>query len=100
VRPSLIGRLLGAGLGAGLLALLAWPVAARWDWAGLPYLVLLAVAALSGLAVLLLTGIDLVVNPRRGEAVRPVRVFDIVSGAVLLGFSLFQIGWLSDWLSP
>lgn len=100
MRGSVIGRFLAAGVAAGLLALLFWPVAARWDWAGLPYLLLLAVAALSGLAVLLLTGIDLVLKPRRGEAVRPLRVFDLVSGAVLLGFSLFQIGWLSAWLSP
>ena len=100
MRGSVIGRLLAAGVAAGLIALLLWPVAARWDWAGLPYLLLLAVAALCGLAVLLLTGIDLVLRPRRGEAVRPLRVFDLVSGAVLLGFSLFQIGWLSDWLSP
>jgi hypothetical protein len=100
MRGSVLGRLLGGGAVAALLALILWPVAARWDWAGAPYFVALAVTAGCGLGVLLLTGIDMVVHPKRGERVRPMRVFDIVSGAILLGFAMLQMGWLSAWLSP
>ncbi|MFL6858792.1 MAG: hypothetical protein ACJ8EB_12900 [Allosphingosinicella sp.] len=100
MRGSVISRILAVGAGAALVALALWPAAARWQAAGTPYLVLLGVAAASGLAVLLLTGLDLILKPGRGEQVRPLRIFDIISGAVLLGFSLFQLGWLSGWLSP
>jgi hypothetical protein len=100
MRGSVISRLLAAGAGAALLALVLWPAAARWGAVEAPYLILLGVAAVAGLAVLLLTGLDLILKPRRGEEVRPLRVFDILSGAALLGFSLFQLGWLSGWLSP
>jgi hypothetical protein len=100
VRGSVISRILGAGLASAMLALLLWPGLNAWPWAGGPYLLLLAVTALCGLAVLTLTGLDLVLRPRRGDAVRPLRVFDIVSAAILLGFALFQLGWLSGWLGP
>lgn len=100
MRRSVISRFLAAGAGAALVALILWPAAARWKAVGAPYLLLLGVAAVSGLAVLLLTGLDLILKPKRGEEVRPLRVFDIVSGGALLGFALFQLGWLSGWLSP
>ncbi|MBV8686108.1 MAG: hypothetical protein JOZ90_02855 [Alphaproteobacteria bacterium] len=98
IRGSIIARLIGGGFTAVLLALLLWPVAARWDGALWPFLALLAVAALTGTAVLLLTGADLLLHPRRGERVGPIRIFDIVSGGALLGFALLQLHWLGGWL--
>jgi hypothetical protein len=99
-RGSVISRFTGIGAAAAILALVVWPFAARWDKAAWPYLVLLGVTALCGLAILLLTGLDLLLRPRRGQEVNPIRVFDIVSGAVLLGFALLQLGWLSAWFYP
>jgi hypothetical protein len=99
-RGSVISRFTGIGAAAALLALILWPFAARWDQVDWPYLILLAIAALCGLVILLLTGLDLLLRPRRGPEVNPIRVFDILSGAALLGFALLQLGWLSAWLYP
>lgn len=97
-RGSIIGRLTGTGAAAALVALFLWPAAASYGAALWPFLVLLAVAALAGAGVLLLTGADLLLHPRRGERVSPIRVFDILSGAALLGFALLQLHWLGGWL--
>jgi hypothetical protein len=99
-RGSIISRFTGIGAAAAMLALILWPFAARWDKAAWPYLFLLGVTALCGLAILLLTGLDLLIRPRRGQEVNPIRVFDILSGAALLGFALLQLGWLSAWFYP
>ena len=97
-RGSVISRITGAGFGAALLALLLWPLAARYDSATWPFLALLGLAGLAGTAVLVLTGIDLLFRPRRGERVAPIRVFDVISGAVLLAFPLLELHWISSWL--
>jgi hypothetical protein len=97
-RGSIISRFTGAGAAAALIALLLWPFAGGSDWAVWPFLALLAVAALAGTAVLVLTGADLLLHPRRGEKVSPIRVFDVLSGAALLGFALLQLHWLGGWL--
>ncbi|HEY0413487.1 MAG TPA: hypothetical protein VGD66_10125 [Allosphingosinicella sp.] len=96
-RGSVISRFTGAGAAAALLALPVWPLAARYDIAAWPFMVLLAIAALCGVAVLALTGADLLLHPRRGERIGPIRVFDILSGAGLLAFALFQLNWLGGW---
>jgi hypothetical protein len=99
-RGSVISRFTGVGATAAVVALILWPFAARWDSAAWPYLILLGVTALCGLVILLLTGLDLLLRPRRGQQVNPIRVFDILSGAALLGFALLQLGWLSAWFYP
>lgn len=99
-RGSIISRFTGIGAAAALLAPVLWPFAARWDKMAWPYLFLLGVTALCGLAILLLTGLDLLLRPRRGQQVNPIRVFDILSGAALLGWALLQLGWLSAWFYP
>jgi hypothetical protein len=99
-RGSVISRFMGFGASAALLALILWPFAARSDRVAWPYLLLLGVTALCGLAILLLTGLDLLLRPRRGQEVHPIRVFDLLSGGALLGFALLQLGWLSAWLYP
>jgi len=97
-RNSIISRLTGTGFAAALLALLLWPAVSRFEATWWPFLGLLAVAALAGAGVLALTGADLLLHPRRGGEVSPIRVFDVVSGAVLLGFALLQLHWLGGWL--
>jgi hypothetical protein len=97
-RGSIISRLTGTGFAAALVALLLWPAAASYDAVLWPFLALLGVAALAGAAVLALTGIDLLLHPRRGGQVSPIRVFDIVSGAALVGFALLLLHWLGGFL--
>jgi hypothetical protein len=95
---SIISRLTGTGGAAALAALFLWPAAARYDAALWPFLGLLAIAGLAGAAVLLLTGADLLLRPKRGEEVNPIRVFDVLSGAALLGFALLLVQWMGGWL--
>jgi hypothetical protein len=95
---SVISRLTGTGVAAALAALLLWPAAARYDSALWPFLALLGIAGLAGAAVLLLTGADLLLRPKRGGEVSPIRVFDVLSGAALLGFALLLIQWMGGWL--
>jgi hypothetical protein len=93
-RGSVISRLTGTGTAAALAALLLWPVAASYDSALWPLLALLGIAGLAGAGVLVLTGIDLLLRPGRGGEVSPVRVFDVLSGAALLGFALLLVQWM------
>jgi hypothetical protein len=97
-RGSVISRLTGTGAAAALAALLLWPAAASYDAALWPFLALLAIAGLAGASVLALTGIDLLLRPQRGGEVSPIRVFDVLSGAVLLGFALLLVRWTGGWL--
>ena len=88
-----IGRASGIGVTAALLALLLWPFhdsaeALRW-----PFAAAIAVAALCGASILLITALDALFH-RRGRRMRPVRVFDIVLGASLLALSALQLGSL------
>ena len=97
-RGSLISRCTAVGVVAVLLSMVLWPFIAGHDWALWPFMALIALAALAGVAVLLLTGIDLLLHPRRGERVGPIRVFDVVCGGALLGFALLQLRWLGGWV--
>lgn len=95
---SVISRLTGTGVAAALLALLLWPAAASYDAVLWPFLALVGIAGLAGAAVLLLTGADLLLRPQRGGEVSPIRVFDVLSGAALLGFALLLVRWTGGWL--
>jgi len=97
-RKSVISRFTGAGFAAALLASLLWPAVPRYDAALWPFLGLLAIAAVAGAGVLALTGADLLLHPRRGGEVSPIRVFDVLSGVFLLGYALLQLHWLGGWL--
>ncbi len=97
-RSSILSRLSGVGYAAVLLALLLWPAVPRYDAVLWPFMALLAVAARAAAAALALTGADLVLHPKRGGEVSPIRVFDVLSGVVLLGFALLQLHWLGGWI--
>lgn len=77
-RATLVGSL------AGLAALLLWPAhailgtALRW-----PFVVALALTAVSGLSVLAFILIDMA-TVRRSRHARPARMFDVALGLALL----------------
>ena len=88
----MLPRLSGAGVTAGLVALLIWPFQAEpGDALFWPLLVAAALAGLCGLAVLLLTAADILFHRRRGERIRPVRAFDVVLAAGLIALALLQL---------
>lgn len=86
-----IQRATGTGVIAGLAALLLWPVYAAFQgpvlWA---FLACLALAALSGVSILLITVADAALN-RRSPSLRPIRIFDVAIGLLLAGPSLIQL---------
>ncbi len=86
-----IPRATGIGVTAGLAALLLWPLYASYQqsvlWA---FVAALAVAALCGLSILLITAGDMVLH-RRGQSMRPVRAFDLLLGLLLAVPSLIQL---------
>ena len=89
-----IGRATGLGVSAGLAALVLWPLYAalqeRVLWA---FLAALAIAALCGLSILLITLLDAALKPR-GRSLRPIRAFDVVVGLLLAVPSLIQLNAL------
>ncbi len=64
-----------------------------------PFAATLAVAALCGLSILLITILDMLFH-KRGESLRPVRAFDIAIGIALAVPSLIQLSGLMDQLWP
>ena len=90
-RGSIISRLTGAGAAAALFALALWAFSRESNALVWPLLAFVAVATLAGAAILLLTAADILLHPRRGKSVGPIRVFDVVAGAALLAFGLIQL---------
>jgi drug/metabolite transporter (DMT)-like permease len=86
-----IGRATGVGIVAGLAALVLWPLYAalqeRVLWA---FLAALAVAAICGVSILLISLLDALLKPR-GRSLRPIRAFDVAVGLLLAGPSLIQL---------
>ena len=82
-----LSRASGAGVLAGLAALLLWPAYAAWPGALIPFALALGIAAFCGLSMLAFTLIDMVTQ-RRGARMRPLRIFDLVLGLVLSLWSL------------
>jgi hypothetical protein len=79
-----ISRVTGAGVVAGLTAILLWIAHLFVSEAFvLPYVAALCVTALCGAYILLATWYDSYRNPRRGVRIRPIRGFDIVAGLLL-----------------
>jgi hypothetical protein len=80
-----ISRAAGAGIASGLAALILWPIFAAYQepfrW---PYVAALGLTAFCGLTILSMTAADLVLRPKRGRRVRPIRAFDIGLGLLLL----------------
>jgi drug/metabolite transporter (DMT)-like permease len=89
-----IGRATGVGISAGLAATILWPLYVAYQERVLwPFLAALAVAALCGLSILLISAVDAILKPR-GRSVRPIRAFDVAVGLLLAGPSLIQLNAL------
>ena len=79
-----IPRASGLGVVAGLVSVLLWQAYVAWqEPVRLPYLAALAITALCGASILLLTAADMLFHRRRGRRIRPVRAFDIALGLLL-----------------
>jgi hypothetical protein len=92
-----ISRAAGFGLFSGLAALILWPIFAAYQepfrW---PYMAALTLTALCGLSILGMTATDLVLRPKRGQRVIPIRAFDIGLGLLLLVPASVTLGTLLD----
>jgi hypothetical protein len=95
-----IGRASGIGAVAGLAALLLWLVERAYGDPFVPPLYgAAAIAGLCGLSILLITAADLIFHRRRGQRVRPLRVFDLALAAALIFVSLIVLDDLAGQLA-
>jgi uncharacterized membrane protein len=86
-----IGRATGVGVSAAMLALILWPAYAAWPEAlHWPFVAALAVTALCGLSILLITLKD-ICSRTRGMLMHRIRLFDIILSLLLAVPSLVQL---------
>lgn len=99
LRQWTIGRATGVGAVAASSTLIFWPLYDRfqsfWLW---PLLVMLIVAGLSGISILFITAVDLIIHRRRSRKLRPLRIFDLVVGLLLIALALTALHILSGQL--
>jgi hypothetical protein len=94
-----IGRASGLGASAALVALLLWPMQrGHHDVLFWPLLAAAGLAGFCGASILLITAGDLLFHRRRGQRLRPVRVFDIVLATLLIALCLAQLDDLAGQL--
>ena len=85
-----VSRASGIGVTACLVALLLWPwPAGSGDVLFWLFAAAALVTAVCGASILLITAAD-TIRRSRGYFIRPVRIFDVVVGAGLLGLSFLQ----------
>lgn len=90
-----IGRATSFGVPAGLIALVLWPLYARWqETLLLPFSVALAVAATCGLSILWITAADILLHRRRGGRLFAIRTFDVALALLLSVPSLIELNAL------
>jgi hypothetical protein len=86
-----IGKAVGVGVTAAIVAFILWPLYAAWQeilfW---PFVAALTLMAFSGISILLISVVDMI-SHRRGKSIRPVRIFDMVLGTGLLAPSFIQL---------
>ena len=86
-----IQRAMGAGIIFGLAALLVSVAFGSWAEALLyPYAALLALAFLCGASILWITFMDMRAR-ERGVQVRPIRMFDVIAGIVIVAPSAYAL---------
>jgi hypothetical protein len=89
MRRWTLGRTVGTGATAGLLALALWPFFADGDPLYWLFVITACFAGLCGAWIVVATMFDLSFHGPRGERLRPIRVFDLV-----LGGGLFLLAYL------
>lgn len=88
-----LGKASGVGFTAALIGLALWPFYRAYGAPlEIPLLVAAGAAGLCGVSILAITGLDLFFHPRRGERLRPLRIFDLVLAAALIGLAFVQLG--------
>ena len=99
LRRWTIGRATGVGAMAAASTLIFWPLNDRyqepWLW---PLLLALGIAGLSGASILFITLVDLGIHRRRSERLRPLRVFDVLFGSLLIAVALIELQMLAGQL--
>jgi hypothetical protein len=79
-----VRRASGVGVVTGVISVILWPFSAYYqDLVRALYVVALAVTAFCGASILWITATDILLHPRRGQRMRPVRAFDIALGLLL-----------------
>ena len=79
-----ISRATGAGIVAGLVALVLWPIYSVFqEPMHLPFAAALAATAFCGLSILVITALDLKFRRGRGFKLRALRTFDIIVGLAM-----------------
>jgi hypothetical protein len=92
-----INRAAGTGLLSALAALILWPIfAAYQEPFRLPYMAALSLTAFCGFSILGMTAADLILRPKRGQRVIPIRAFDVGLGLLLLVPASVTLGTLLD----
>ena len=95
-----IGRASGIGGSAGLVALLLWVPQRAYEGLTWPLAAAAALAGLCGISILLITAADLLFHRRRGQRLRPLRVFDVLLGILLVLLCLVQLDGLAGQVGP
>jgi drug/metabolite transporter (DMT)-like permease len=79
-----ISRATGAGIVAGLVALVLWPIYTLFqEPMHLPFAAALAATAFCGASILVITALDLKFRRGRGFRLRAVRTFDVIVGIAM-----------------
>lgn len=86
-----IRNALAAGIVAGCISMVLWPVYAVSNDLLLPFLAILAITGFCGVSVICITFFDLAVHRRRGARLVPIRVFDMALGLLLAVPSLAEL---------
>ncbi|HEX5185219.1 MAG TPA: hypothetical protein VFW19_18945 [Allosphingosinicella sp.] len=99
IRRWTLGRAVGIGATAGLIALILWPFLGPDCLVYWPFVLIACVAGLCGGWLVVATMFDLTFHRPRGERLRPVRAFDLVLGSGLFLLAYLELRDAFDWLS-
>lgn len=88
---GILGRAIGLGASAGLLALALWPFFAFHPLLTWAFVLFAALAGLCGAAILAVTALDLRYHRPRGGRIRAVRTFDLLLATALILLAFLEL---------